>query len=300
MAPTFDTWTVGTIRITRIVELEAAVPPDLLLTGVDAERLAALAPRLPEHVDDQGWLQFSIHGFVVDDGRRRILVDGGVGDDKPRPAPHFDRLHTRFNERMGAAGYPPESIDLVVATHLHLDHVGWFTRRVDDAWVPTFPNARHLVVAGEYAHWQVADVEDGDYMGDSVAPVVEAGLVDLVAPDHEVAPGIGFLPTPGHTPAHAALLVESAGESAVVTGDLVHHPAQLLEPSWGSPFDVDPDAARATRSAFVERFADSGTLVLGTHFGAPSAGRLAGSGAEVTWHPVPPVLDAIGPGGASS
>lgn len=281
-----ETWTIGTTRIARIVEMEAAVPPQLLLADHDTARLSARAPHLLRHVTEEGWLSFSIHGLVVDTGDRRILVDGGVGDGKPRPAAHFDRLHTRFAERMAAAGYPPESIDTVVVTHLHVDHVGWMTSADADRWVPTFPNARHLVVRTEHDHWRHEAPSDGDHLEDSVAPVVAAGLVDLVDAGHEVATGVRLVPTPGHTPGHVAVRVTSGGEAAILTGDLVHHPIQLLEPEWGSPFDVVPGEAARTRTAFADEVADRGDLVIGTHFGTPAAGHLVGDGHERRWIPV--------------
>jgi glyoxylase-like metal-dependent hydrolase (beta-lactamase superfamily II) len=268
-----ETWTVGDIRVSRVVEMELPSPGELLLPEATAALVLAHRAELGPHVTDDGWLMVSIHGFVLDTGARRILVDGGVGNGKTRPSPFFDQLDTGFLDALAGAGYPPDTIDTVVATHLHPDHVGWFTQRVDGQWQPVFPHARHVIPAAEHAHWREhPDIaRDGDYMADLVAPVVEAGLVDLVEPHHEIAPGIRLLPTPGHSPTHVSVLIESGSGRAVITGDVLHHPVQLLHPELTCVFDHDPAQATATRRAFLERWADGDTLVLGTHFATPAA-----------------------------
>jgi glyoxylase-like metal-dependent hydrolase (beta-lactamase superfamily II) len=108
--------------------------------------------------------------------------------------------------------------------------------------------------------------------------VVDAGLVDLVASDHRVAEGVRLEPTPGHTPGHVSVYIESRGERAVITGDLMHHPVQCAHPEWPSNADVDPQLAMQTRRKFLEAHADTPTLVLGTHFATPTAGRIVRDG----------------------
>ena len=112
--------------------------------------------------------------------------------------------------------------------------------------------------------------------------MVEAGLVDLVAPEHVVVDEGGatvrFEPTFGHTPAHVSVVVESSGSRAVISGDMMHHPVQMAMPDWASRFDYDPAAATATRRAFLDRYADGETLVIGTHFATPTAGRVVAVG----------------------
>jgi glyoxylase-like metal-dependent hydrolase (beta-lactamase superfamily II) len=150
---------------------------------------------------------------------------------------------------------------------------------VDGRWVPTFPNARYLFARAEWEHWRSAgDQPDGDVVGDSVRPVVEAGLADLVEPGHRLTDEVWLEPTPGHTPGHTSVHVASGGAEAVITGDVMHHPVQCGEPAWRSNFDVDADAARRTRRAFLARYADRPVLVFGTHFATPSAGRIVRAG----------------------
>jgi glyoxylase-like metal-dependent hydrolase (beta-lactamase superfamily II) len=282
-----ETWWIGDVRVTRLVEMETVAPPEMVCVGLTVEDALSHKGALADHVTDDGWLNFSIHGLVVDDGDQRILVDGGVGDGKPRPAPWFDQLDTRWIDRLAAAGFGPDTIDTVVATHVHLDHVGWMTRADGDEWVPSFPRARHLVVASELDHWLALDgpPADGDYIADSIAPVLAAGLLDRVGADAQISGHLRLIPTPGHTPGHVSVVIESGDDLAVITGDLLHHPIQVVRPELASPFDVDADLARRTRSGFVDTFADTGALVIGTHFSTPSAGTIDTLDGRATWQP---------------
>jgi len=189
-------------------------------------------------------------------------------------------MQTNFLADLAAAGYPRESIDTVVCTHLHVDHVGWNTMLVDgpvgNRWVPTFPNARYLMARVEYEHWATRHERDDmiAVLADSVTPVWEAGLVDLIETDHRIDDEIRLVPTPGHTPGHVSLRIASEGEEALITGDFMHHPCQIARPQWSSTADSDPDAARATREHMLGRLADAPTLVIGTHFAGRTAGHV--------------------------
>ena len=115
-------------------------------------------------------------------------------------------------------------------------------------WVPTFPNARYLLARREFEYWDAAEADalnDG-VMADSVRPVVEAGLVDLVDWEHQVCEEVGLTATPGHTPGHVSVRIRSRGDEAVITGDLMHHPVQCAHTDWRSSADVDPEGARIT------------------------------------------------------
>jgi len=270
-------WQVGDVRITRVQELEAA---DLrfLLPDATPENLAAI-PWIGPFRGEGGHALASIHALLLEVGGRRIVVDTCVGNDKPRSIPPWNRRQGPFLEEFGAQACAPDRVDTVVCTHLHVDHVGWNTRLVDGAWVPTFPNARYLVARAEWEHWSADDEpEQQTVLADSVRPVFEAGLVDLVEVDHAVDAAIRLEPTPGHTPGHVSVHVSSRGEEAVITGDLVHHPAQFARPGWGARVDADPAQADRTRRAFMERYADTPVLVIGTHFAGPTAGRLVRDG----------------------
>ncbi len=196
----------------------------------------------------------------------------------PERTPGWNELHLPFLADLEAAGFPADTIDAVVCTHLHVDHVGWNTTLVDGQWVPTFPSARYLLAQPEFEYWQATTFPDGDdYFSDSVAPLGEAGVVDLVPVDHAVDGGIRFDSTPGHTPGHVSVVVESAGERAVITGDMIHTPLQIAEVARSSAFDFDQQAAAETRASFLERYAND-ALVIGTHWGGPGAGRIVADG----------------------
>jgi glyoxylase-like metal-dependent hydrolase (beta-lactamase superfamily II) len=277
---TAPTWTLGSVRITSVAEIELPIPGAGIVPEATPEALAAHAAWLSPHfVTDDGRLRLLIQALVVESRGRRIVVDTCVGNDKDRTLPPLHQLNTSFLEELGSAGFPRESVDTVVCTHLHVDHVGWNTMKVGGRWVPTFPNARYLVVRGEWEHWSKQDDRShGDVLGDSVRPILEAGLVDFVEPGHAVTDEVALEPTPGHTPGHSSVRIRSGGREAVITGDLMHHPVQCAHPEWASSADVDPDEARRTRQAFLEAHAGSAVLVIGTHFAGPHAGRIVRDG----------------------
>jgi glyoxylase-like metal-dependent hydrolase (beta-lactamase superfamily II) len=145
--------------------------------------------------------------------------------------------------------------------------------------VPTFSNARYLWNRAEYEYWSTTESKAyGDVVQESVVPVWEAGRVDLVTPDHVVTSEVRLEPTYGHTPGHVSVHVTSRGEEAVITGDLMHHPAQCAHPEWHSLADSDAAQAERTRRDFLARYADRPVLVIGTHFATPTAGRIVRDG----------------------
>ncbi|MBV9585695.1 MAG: MBL fold metallo-hydrolase [Alphaproteobacteria bacterium] len=235
----------------------------------------------PDFADERGRLKMSIHGLVVETPSRRIVVDTCLGNDKEnRRIPTWNRLQTNFLADLAAAGYPREVIDTVVCTHLHVDHVGWNTMLVDGRWLPTFPNARYLMGRAEYAHWTSRHAREdmAAVLADSVKPVHEAGLVDLVATDHRVCDEITLVPTTGHTPGHVSVRIRSEGEEALITGDFVHHPCQIAHPEWSSTADSDADEARQTRERMLQELSERPVLVIGTHFAGATAGRIVRDG----------------------
>ncbi len=201
--------------------------------------------------------------------------------------PFWDQGQWPWLERLAAVGVDVEDVDVVVHTHTHVDHVGWDTTLINGTWVPTFPNARYLYTSASLA-W-AADNDDPGMPGvyeDSIAPVVEAGLADVVADDHELGDGLCLVPAPGHTPGNVAVAMKSGAESAVVTGDFIHHPVQCAEPDWKEIGDVDPHTARVTRRRLLGQLAASSILVVGSHFPTASAGRIVAEGQQWRFLPV--------------
>jgi len=234
----------------------------------------------PHFADDNGRVRMSIHAYLLESAGKRIIVDTCIGNDKQRGFPGWNMLQTSFLTDLEKGGFPRDSIDLVLCTHLHVDHVGWNTMLVDGRWVPTFTSARYLIGRKEWAHWSVQeDKFVRDPIDDSMRPVVDAGMADLIEDTHQITSEIWLEPTPGHTPGHFSVRISSRGQEAVITGDLMHHPVQCQHPEWNCGFDSDHDLARKTRREFLTRYADQPVLVFGTHFATPSAGHIIKHGA---------------------
>ena len=231
-------WRIGAVTVTKIVELEVTGGSRFLLPQATYEEILPIEWLQPDFADERGRLKMSIHALVVETPGRRIIVDTCLGNDKEnRRIPTWNQTQTSFLADLAAAGYARETIDTVVCTHLHVDHVGWNTMLVDGHWVPTFPKARYLMGRVEYRHWTTQrEREDmAVVLADSVAPVWAAGLVDLVETDHRICDEISLLPTPGHTPGHVSLRIASMGEEALITGDFMHHPCQIARPDCRRP-----------------------------------------------------------------
>jgi glyoxylase-like metal-dependent hydrolase (beta-lactamase superfamily II) len=271
-------WSVGRSTITPVIEVETITSPRFLFADLDKAGVTKMAERspwlAPSFVDERGYLLQRIQSLVIDVEGTRIAVDTCVGNDKVRANPGWNNLQGSFLDDMTAAGFPPDSIDVVICTHLHVDHVGWNTHLVDGRWLPTFPHARYVFVAPEVDYWRHTSYDGDDpIFADSVAPILEAGLADLTAADHKVCEGVRLDPTPGHTPGHVSVVVESGGERAVITGDMIHTPLQIAEVDLSSAFDFDQRAAAKTRRDFLTRYRDD-ALLIGTHWGGPGAGRI--------------------------
>ncbi|MER7765842.1 MBL fold metallo-hydrolase [Kitasatospora sp. NPDC096140] len=287
------TWTVGDITVHRIDEI--ALPRETgpwLLPDATPELVTGQDWLHPHFADPDGTLRLASHTFAFTVGGLRVLVDTGIGNGKQRANPAWHDLDTDYEQRLAAAGFPADAVDLVILTHLHADHVGWNTRSVDGRWVPTFPGARYLTSRTEREFWAGYPMEDArrQMFEDSVLPVEQAGLLDLLDVPAEglaVAPGLRLLPTPGHTPGHVAVELTSRGRTALITGDCVHHPVQLAHPAVGACVDIDPERSRVTRHDLLASLADTGTLLLGTHFAPPTAGRVRIHGDAYRLEPVP-------------
>jgi glyoxylase-like metal-dependent hydrolase (beta-lactamase superfamily II) len=273
-------WRVGDVTITRIVELEATGGSRFILPDATPEVVLAHRWLQPHFVDERGRLRMSVHALVVDTPSRRILVDTCIGNDKQRTMPAWSDMHGSFLADLAASGCLAESVDTVVCTHLHVDHVGWNTMLVGGRWVPTFPRARYLMGRTELEYWRSRQEHDDHRLAfdDSVAPVLEAGLVDLVGVEHQLCDEVSLVPTLGHTPGHVSVRVASRGEEALITGDFLHHPCQMAILDMRSTADHDAAQARRTRREVFARLAGTQTLLIGTHFATPSAGRVARDG----------------------
>ncbi|PWV95781.1 glyoxylase-like metal-dependent hydrolase (beta-lactamase superfamily II) [Hoeflea marina] len=281
------TFRVGNVTVRRIEEvLELGYPPEFMLVGFDPAMLA----RYPVAADSRfydsasGRSLSSIHSWLVEIDGKTILIDTCSGNGKARALPIFQRFHMLdlpYLDNLAAAGVSVEDVDIVFCTHLHIDHVGWNTRRDGDRWVPTFPNARYIFGRAEYEHWTgdgkgpLVFPDNAAVIEDSVLPVAEAGMMELINAGQEIVPGLRVEAAPGHTMDQLIVKYESADGCFVISADVLHHPVQVYEPFITSRFCEYPDLAEKTRRDLLAYCADRDALLLPMHFGAPHAGRVA-------------------------
>ncbi len=270
-------WQVGDVRVTQIVELTTASLGPYLLPQATPEALRTM-PWLSPFVDDEHKIVLSMHSLVIQSQDQTLMVDTCIGNDKQRTYPRWNMMQGDFLDKFAGAGFRVEQIDTVLCTHMHVDHVGWNTRWVDGRWQATFANARYLFAEDEWAYWREEEQEYGPVIEDSVQPIFDAGLAVLVGANHRVNDEVWLEPTPGHTPGHVSVHIASRGEEAIITGDMIHHPCQIAHPHWSSTADYDQAASAATRDDFLARYADRPVLIIGTHFAAPTAGRIVRDG----------------------
>jgi glyoxylase-like metal-dependent hydrolase (beta-lactamase superfamily II) len=280
----FLRWRIGDVTVTRVPEHEMRVAAQQFLPDATQDALTSHPWLFPNFATDEGQLRLSIHALAIEAPGLRVIVDPCFGEGKT--IPHTEILLERqgdFLAELAQVGFTRENVDVVLCTHLHIDHVGWNTMRENGRWAPTFPNARYLFGRTEYEFWNTKGAHQDLHtaptvMRESVTPVVEAGLAQFIDTDHRLSPELWLIPTVGHSPGHVSLMIESRGERAVITGDMMHHPCQIPHPTWAMPFDADPGQAVATRERMLAEWEASGILVIGTHFAAPTAGRITGRG----------------------
>lgn len=236
-------------------------------------------------------LVYVIQAFLVVTRDAVVLVDACVGAGKHRARSEFDRCDGAWLDRFRETGLRPVDVSVVVFSHLHVDHVGWAVRDGE----PVFPRARHVVTEPEYRYWtSPAGTEamrrTGDYLTDTVEPLRARGLLDFVAPNAVLAPEIELVPAPGHTPGNVCVRLTGSRAGLVISGDVLHHPVQLIHPGWSTRYCVDPDRSTRTRRALLVELAATGTPMLPAHFAAPSVGRIARAGAGYTFAPAQELL----------
>lgn len=231
--------------------------------------------------DTDRW-HIAIQSWVIRVDGLTVIVDTGVGNDRPRPhMPPLDHLNTAFLTALASAGIDRNAVDVVVNTHLHSDHVGWNTMLENGAWVPTFPNARYLLPAADYRHFEPdgpaaratphTEAEQAQQQGDqlvfadSVLPVDAAGQLIRWSDDYRVSESLRLRPAPGHTPGSSVLWLD-AGQPTVFVGDLTHSPLQLRRPGDACAFDVDAAAAAVTRRRIFTEAAQAKATVIPAHY----------------------------------
>jgi len=204
-----------------------------------------------------------------------------VGNHKKRASERMNNLNTLTPLWLAAAGADPKSVTHVIVTHFHPDHVGWGTRMDNGKWVPMFPNARHLMpkVDFELAHAAYLKGDKGVISGsfeDSVLPLYEAGLIDLISDGDIVAGCLEAEAMPGHTPGSLHFRLQSEGKEAIFAGDVMHSPLQIAMPHINTWIDAHAEQARESRALFLKRAAERQALIMPVHFGWPHCGYVRG------------------------
>jgi glyoxylase-like metal-dependent hydrolase (beta-lactamase superfamily II) len=268
---------VGDVRVSSIIERDGPWrAPHVMFPGVTRQELAEVMSFVPDFAYDrtQDLLVITYQTFVVRTPHCTALIDTCVGEHQRRPPQMlFDKKP--WLDGFAQQGLKFEDIDYVFCTHLHVDHVGWNTRLQDGRLVPTFPNAKYVFSRREYEHWrQETETKFVAVHEDCVEPIIQSGQALLVDDAFRLSDELSLLPTPGHSPGHVCVDLQSRGERAIFTGDMMHHCAQVLAPDWSSCFCFDPKQSAQTRWKFYREHADTDTLVIPTHFPGTTAGHI--------------------------
>lgn len=294
---------VGDVEIWRILETNGPLTgvfdffPDLTQSMLDEFDDAILPGSIkPDPETGEPILMLPVQAFLLKTPERNILVDACVGNHKTVPQiPQWENMDgERFMASLTAADVAPEDIDIVMCTHLHVDHSGWTTELKDGVWVPTFPNARVLATEADIDHARAAAEAEGPQglsgkvFSQNIQPLVDAGLLSAVAEDAWIDPAARLIHTPGHTPGHVSVGIGTGDEpSAIITGDTIHFSVQCAVPSLNSIADHAPDVAAVTREKLFADLAQTNAIALGSHMPLPSVGRIEKRRGGYRWKMLP-------------
>ncbi len=261
--------TIGNVEITSLTD------------GILEFDLCNFFPAIPEedwspyhnHLTPEHKARFNLACFLVRSDGQTIVVDTGLGP-KPADAPEtpWGELLKDFENN----GLRPEDVNMVVLTHLHRDHVGWNLQSLSGKYLPTFPNARYRFSAKDWEACRNPDLVETRFPNapECVWPLEELGVMDLVDGEQALTSELTTLPTPGHTPGHMSIMVNSQGERGLILGDVLHNTVQVHETDWVSRADMDPEQTRTTRQAMMERLEQEGLTVAAVHLPAPGFGKV--------------------------
>lgn len=273
----------------RVGDFDIAVVSDGTMR-LDGGAVFGIVPRVlwepvvgSEHIDREHRIPLGLNCMLVRRGEHVLLVETGLGNklEGAMREKVFPGDYGYLLERLEHLGIRPEDVTAVANTHLHADHCGWNTVRRGDDIVPTFPRARYYVQKGEFeAAMHPNERTRATYLAENFEPLLRSGQLELVQGEAEIIPGVHFLPTPGHTADHASIVLSSGGETAIYTGDLVHHEVQLERPAWIAAFDVLPLVSLETKKRLAERAIRERAFLICVHNTFPGVGRLVEEGGK--------------------
>jgi glyoxylase-like metal-dependent hydrolase (beta-lactamase superfamily II) len=282
----FYRFKIGDFQATVISDGYGPIPvgPIFAMNASEAELAPVLKANFMEPV-----IQVTNNPLVVDTGRERILVDTGFGEKIGPPFGSFPGLEANLRR----AGITLESIDLVVISHCHLDHIGGL---VTKSGALAFPKAQYVFVDTEWNYWTGSRYQsdvNSSRMPDPFKQATIAAAENLppvadrsrfVKPGGEITSGVHYIAAPGHSPSHASILFTSAKEQFLHMGDIAHSPVTSLQhPDWTPVFDYDPAQAIKSRKAILDRVATDGVMAMGYHFPFPAIGHVVRHGAAYHW-----------------
>jgi glyoxylase-like metal-dependent hydrolase (beta-lactamase superfamily II) len=252
---------MGDIAVHVISDGELSYPTDFLYPNVPSDELA---PALAGRLNEEGHLWVPYQCLLVTTPSQTLLIDSGLG---PAMAAAMNAPAGRMLDSLDRAGFAPADIDTVVISHAHPDHIGGLAQGGN----LTFPGARHVIEAREWACWtdedqlrRMPDLLTGTAR--AVLPLLaKADVVDVVAGETELLPGVQLVPAPGHTLGHCVLTFASGAERAIFLADALLDQLQLTHPTWLSAADMVPDDTIATRTRLLDSAARDGSLVLAYH-----------------------------------
>ncbi len=225
-----------------------------------------------DHLTPDRKVSFNLACFLVRSEGKNIAIDTGLGAKDTPETPWGELL-----DDMARNGVSADEIDAVVMTHLHRDHVGWNTVRDDGGNLkPTFPNARYYFskVDLDASHDPALQPDRFPNAPDCVWPLVDMGLVALMEGEYSITGELTTVPTPGHTPGHMSIMINSGGERALVLGDVLHNTSQIQQTHWASRADIIPEQAVATRQSVLDLLENEGIPVAAVHLPAPGFGKI--------------------------
>lgn len=215
--------------------------------------------------DSQGRVRANFGCFLMTDGDRTVMVDAGIGEIAQE-----GMTAGLMPAAVDALGIARDSVEAVIYTHMHYDHIGGSQREGKIV----FPRARHVFHEKEWDHWKSVEGEFGSAARKIMAPLFEADVVDFIGRDTEVLPGITAVESFGHTPGHLTVSIISGGTRTLIGGDLSNHPFQVEHPDWSLPVDNDPVKAAETRDRVFEEIKDTDIDFVAGHYPMPGVGRI--------------------------